>query len=86
MLQDVLVLWTKAASALEGLMSSAEMGMFSLCCVAKMVDQLLQMPLTEDEERYLVCYLQESSEPNSAEVLLMYFPINVYIFSSPLCS
>ena len=40
---------------------------------AKMVDQLLQMPLSEEEERHLVEYLKTSRESNSSELLVMYY-------------
>lgn len=40
---------------------------------AKTVDKLLQLSLDGVEERHLVQYLKESTEPNSLELLVMYY-------------
>ena len=44
-----------------------------LCMTAKSVDQLLQLPFTEDEEHHLVSYLRTSSELSAQELLVMYY-------------
>lgn len=41
--------------------------------LAKTVDRLLQLPLTNEEETTLVDYLLESSEPHSQELLVMHY-------------
>ena len=41
--------------------------------VAKTVGQLLQLPLTEDEETSLIQYLNDSKEPHSQEMLVLHY-------------
>ena len=40
---------------------------------AKTIDQLLKLPFDNEEEAILERYLQESSEPNSQELLIMHY-------------
>ncbi|XP_021372867.1 protein ELYS-like isoform X1 [Mizuhopecten yessoensis] len=47
--------------------------LFLGCQQMKTMDQLLQLPLTDAEERQLVEYLTESSEPHSQEVLVLHY-------------
>ncbi|XP_064642421.1 protein ELYS-like isoform X2 [Lineus longissimus] len=47
--------------------------LFVGCQQTKTVDKLLQLSLDGVEERHLVQYLKESTEPNSLELLVMYY-------------
>lgn len=40
---------------------------------AKTMDQLLQLPFSEEEERHLVAFLKASTEPQVKELLVLYY-------------
>lgn len=42
-------------------------------CKAKTVDQLLQLPLTDQEEKHLIEYLSTTTEAYGKELLVMYY-------------
>ncbi|XP_052102837.1 protein ELYS-like isoform X2 [Mytilus californianus] len=47
--------------------------LFQGCQQTKTMDQLLQLPLTENEERQLIRYLTDSKEPHSLELLVLHY-------------
>ncbi|KAL4221649.1 Protein ELYS [Mactra antiquata] len=47
--------------------------LFLGCQQTKTVGRLLQLPLTNEEEKFLVDYLLDSSEPHSQELLVMHY-------------
>ncbi|XP_071147698.1 protein ELYS-like isoform X2 [Mytilus edulis] len=47
--------------------------LFQGCQQTKTMDQLLQLPLTQNEERQLIRYLTDSKEPHSLELLVLHY-------------
>ena len=51
----------------------ATLNIFSFLLSAKMVDALLQLPLSDEEEKHLVEYLKTTHESGAAELLVLYY-------------